>query len=836
MIRLLPSFTRTFAGLLLCLALDASAQTKPAATPPPAADASATPANAGSAPTTAARDEEVVTLSAFEVTTSSDVGYQSMHSADATRMNTPIADIPMNITVFNEEFLEDIMARRTEDVLFYDPSVTQISENDGFMVRGIKNASTNFLNGFPMEEGLGSQPLANIERVTVIKGPNAVIFGTGGFGGVVNRETKRPRTRPHTRFRTIFGEDSSWRFEFDHNEPLGDGKKFLFRVNGAWEDGLAAAPWNTPIKEKSIGTSFTWNIARATKLNVEYFFNDTQRQAQWGAPIVNGNPYGITVGDGSFLSYGERRLNFNDASDNRRNRRHIAMADFSHALTRNIEFRTQVLFEKKLQNNQETVASPEGLIILRDAVLLPRHWTRDVREQDNFRLRTELTARLETGFVSQRFIVGFSYADQQLIFDQDASSRNFGGITNAAYLNATDGIVPVNQMRYDNTGIVNAGQTAAQVRDFRNVGIDDVLADPRVVGLNPNLILPINVFDRSKSFAVPGVAARAPLLLGIRRDTAAENLETYINDIIALWENRVYINAGVRYTHSEQYRADWVAGSHPSTYFLVTPNTTERTDHGLAHNLGMVFHFDRQKRISLYGNLNRSFEPQAQVRQTFEGDLLPPELGKQRELGLKLNLADGRFQALITWFNLDHQNVSGADPVNTGFFIPLDARKSEGVEFGYNIRATKDWNIFGGYAFTQTKDDPGYKRFISSADRSPRHAFTVFNRWNNVFVPGLSFSIGTIFTGEREIAQTNINTTRRAEPFWGPTPETWQVDTNLSYSLRLKKSIMGRRASMQFSLRATNVLNETDILYYASEYEWRARAGRVIEAAVGLRF
>lgn len=780
-------------------------------------------------------DEEVVILSTFEVNTANDSGYQAANSVDVTRMATAIKDTPMNVTIFNQQFINDLLARETGDLLMFDPAITKTDENDGFMVRGIKNANTNFLNGFPLQSGLGSQPLANIDRVTVMKGPNAVIFGVGGFGGVINRETKVPHMKPATSLRVIASEHGTWRAEVDENIPLGNGKKYLFRVNGVWEDGTASIPWKSPRREIALGSAFTWLVSKQTKLNLEYFFNRQERQAQWGMPIVNGDPNGITVGDGTYLPYGDREISLNDPSDIRRNTVHIVMADLKHSFGPRFEYRAQFLYQKKLTDNTEIQALPEGLIILRDAVLVPRAWGHDDRDYDDYRVRNELSVRFATGPVKHRMIFGGAYSYSLLDFNQDQSSRNFGGITNTTYLNTTNGIIPVGQQRYDGTGIQGVGQAASTVRNYRSIGLSEVMADPRVIGLNPNLILPLNLFDPSRSFAVPDFAHRTPLLLNIRRHTFARNWEGYINDISSFWDDRVFVNIGGRYVKNQQWRGDRVTGAHPTTSLLATPNVVERWDEGIAHNLGAVFHLDRARRFSLYGNVNRSFEPQPQLRTTVEGDLLDPEKGIQRELGLKFDLGSGRFQGLITYFNIRHVNVSGADPVNSGFFIPLAGRETEGFEVGYNFRPTKSWSVFGGYAYTDSKDNPGYKRFIASADRSPRHAVTLFSSWNGLFIRGLSFNLGGVYTGPREIAQTNINATRRVEPYWGPTHATVRVDTTVGYNFRPKKKIW-KVSSIQLSLKVSNLLDETDILYYASEYEFRAQPGRGWTIACGTRF
>ncbi|OAM89177.1 TonB-dependent receptor plug domain-containing protein [Termitidicoccus mucosus] len=797
-----------------------------------------------------APDDEVVQLSAFEVTTSKDVGYQSMSSADVMRMDTPISDIPMNVNVLNEEFINDLMARDIDDILIYDPSIAKSGDSEGFMMRGILSANTVFLNGFPLTGGIGVTQLANIERVTIIKGPNAVIFGPGGFGGVVNRETKRPRPSRQSSARAIYGTLGLWRGEFDTNIPLDAGKKYLLRLNAEWEDGTVASPWSTFRKETSAGAAFTWTPTRATKLNIEYFYNKLQRQNLWSAPILNGDPDGMIVGGtvavnpetgrkelvqgGTYLTYGNRRMNLVEPDDMRDTQRHIGMVDFQHAFNNRLQLRSQFLYEKQKQANAETAPDAGGLIILKDAALLPRRATSDDRDYDNYQWRNELSAKFDTGPVYHRVLVGLSYMDQRMFMDQKVTSYNFGGITNATYLNRDPslGIIPVGQQKYDNTGIVGPNQSVSNVltpdgKDYRDLTIDKVLEDPTLAGLNPHLVMPINIFDREKSFA-----RNTPVLFpSILRDTTTRNTEVYLTDIFSFWENRVFVNIGARYARNYQGRWDWVSGN------AVQPAATkiERWDDGVAHNAGAVWHIDSAGRFSLYGNLNRSFSPQAQARPTVDGGFLDPETGQQREIGLKINLADGRVQGLVTWYHIEHNNTSAADPENSGFFVPVLGRKTEGIEVGYNLRPTDNWNLFGGYALTETKDDPRYKRYIASMDRMPRHSFTMLSRWNNFPVKGMSLRLGLIYNGERNLAETNLNASRRDEPVWGPVPATWQVDAGITYNFKLTPKNR-KSPQVRLALNAKNILDETDIMTFASEYQWRTRAGRVVEFSCGITF
>ncbi|HEY1111489.1 MAG TPA: hypothetical protein VGE76_22730, partial [Opitutaceae bacterium] len=64
---------------------------------------------AQTAPAQPPANSEPVSLSVFEVSTSRDIGYLSSHAAEATRMNTPIENIPMNVSIFNQQFIEDLL-------------------------------------------------------------------------------------------------------------------------------------------------------------------------------------------------------------------------------------------------------------------------------------------------------------------------------------------------------------------------------------------------------------------------------------------------------------------------------------------------------------------------------------------------------------------------------------------------------------------------------------------------------------------------------------------------------------------------------------------------------
>ena len=107
------------------------------------------PPNDDKANETASAD--VVELSMFTVSAADDKGYEAGNSVSATRINTPIKDLPFAVSAFTDKFVSDIGTRELADILKFAPSVTSGSEgfsngNALVMVRGFQSVPQR--NGF----------------------------------------------------------------------------------------------------------------------------------------------------------------------------------------------------------------------------------------------------------------------------------------------------------------------------------------------------------------------------------------------------------------------------------------------------------------------------------------------------------------------------------------------------------------------------------------------------------------------------------------------------------------------------------------------------------------
>jgi iron complex outermembrane recepter protein len=144
--------------------------------------------------TSSTRDQadDIVQLSEFTVHSGTDRGYIASEAVTGPRVATKIADLPYSISVITSEFLQDFdVFDFSSSVNGLSASLTGASDEGSVTLRG---TSTN--NNFILRNGfyrLGMVDRVNTDRIEVIKGPNAAIYGASNPTGVVNIVTKLPK-------------------------------------------------------------------------------------------------------------------------------------------------------------------------------------------------------------------------------------------------------------------------------------------------------------------------------------------------------------------------------------------------------------------------------------------------------------------------------------------------------------------------------------------------------------------------------------------------------------------------------------------------------------------
>lgn len=177
-------------------------------------------------------EEPVYELSAFEVTAQQDRGYYSTNSVTATRIGVPVAEIPLNITVLTETFIEDLNLESFSDLARYMTGAVGDSLNDSVRtIRGFTPLYT-LRNGFRVYRPTVA---SNIERAELVKGPVSIFFGQAAPGGIINLIPKQPRFANSAKFRTTLGAYDKFAVDGDVNRILVEDKLAL-RISGLYED------------------------------------------------------------------------------------------------------------------------------------------------------------------------------------------------------------------------------------------------------------------------------------------------------------------------------------------------------------------------------------------------------------------------------------------------------------------------------------------------------------------------------------------------------------------------------------------------------------------------
>jgi iron complex outermembrane receptor protein len=176
-----------------------------------------------------AQNTELAQASEPSVSASGDILVTGQRQA--YRGLVPVADIPQAITLLTEERLEEEQITRLADALDLSSSVARQNNFGGlwesFAIRGLvgdeNNPSGYLVNGFNAGRGFaGPRDVSGIERIEILKGPNAALFGRGEPGGSINLVTKRPTDSFAGKLEGTYGSFDFRRIEADVNVPTTD--------------------------------------------------------------------------------------------------------------------------------------------------------------------------------------------------------------------------------------------------------------------------------------------------------------------------------------------------------------------------------------------------------------------------------------------------------------------------------------------------------------------------------------------------------------------------------------------------------------------------------------
>ena len=385
-------------------------------------------------------------------------GYLTERSRSATKTDTALIDVPQSVSIVTRDLIQDQSMQSLTDVTRYVPGAGMAQgegNRDTIILRGNSSTSDFFLDGV-RDDVEYYRDLYNLDRVEILKGPNAMIFGRGGAGGVVNRVSRQANWQP---VRELSLQGGSWdgkRATFDVGDAISEG--FAARITGVYEDSGSYRD-GFELERKGVNPTFALALGEATVLRVSYEYYDYDRVADRGIPSFAAE----TAVDRPFRTdastfFGDPDQSPTAATVNQ------GSVTIDHAFNDDVRIRNRTVYadyDKFYQN----VYAGGAVDPLTGLVPLAAYNNEQLRE--NIFNQTDLTFRAATGSIGHKFLVGMELGEQTT--DNQRMTGLFNGTDIALLVPADDPnvSVPVTfaPVETDNTNHGRATIAAIYVQD-----------------------------------------------------------------------------------------------------------------------------------------------------------------------------------------------------------------------------------------------------------------------------------------------------------------------------------------------------------------------------------
>jgi catecholate siderophore receptor len=325
--------------------------------------------------------------------------YLANEKFSAMKTRTPLIDVPQSLSVVSSEQIENQAFLEIGDILRYTPGAS-IGQGEGhrdqITIRGQNTTADFFIDGL-RDDVQYFRPLYNLEQVEILRGSNALIFGRGGGGGVINRVTKSAIIDEN--FSTAMaGVDSFGAYNVSSDVNLGIEDRFGFRLNAFYES-LNNHRDEFNGERFAINPTCTAQFSPNTKVKLSYEYVDDDRVVDRGVPSLNGAP--LRGFDNTF--FGDPDLNLTTL------RAHIARGQIDHSFSDSLSFNATIQYADydKLYQNLYPIGFDQ------DAGNVSLDGYRDATARQNFISQANLVYELDTAGIGHTVLIGAEYGDQQ---------------------------------------------------------------------------------------------------------------------------------------------------------------------------------------------------------------------------------------------------------------------------------------------------------------------------------------------------------------------------------------------------------------------------------------
>ena len=323
-----------------------------------------------------------------------------LYSDQVTALKTPIPiiDVPQTVSIVTDDEIRKQGFREIGDIVRYTPGVNTSQgegHRDAVVFRGVRSTADFYLDGV-RDDVQYYRSLYNLEQVEILRGPNALLFGRGGTGGIINRVTKKAVL--DDQFGSFdMGADTFGAFDFAVDYNVSTGEKSALRIN-FHSDTLENHRDFYDGDRYGFNPTLRLEISPVTTLDLSYEHADHERFIDRGVPTLNGEP----VEAFEDIVFGDTDTNLQTL------RADIYRANLSHEFSETSKGNLVVQYSdfQKLYKNYYASGYSGGDTFTADGYL-------DPTERNNLILSGNVVNEFQTGSVKHTLLVGAEIIDTE---------------------------------------------------------------------------------------------------------------------------------------------------------------------------------------------------------------------------------------------------------------------------------------------------------------------------------------------------------------------------------------------------------------------------------------
>jgi len=645
---------------------------------------------------TATTEEDIFELSPFEVSAEGNRGYIANNAISGTRLNTSIQDLPMTLEVVTSELIADTGASNfnealnyTAGVFFENPaesseanspnanaaySAEQSPSSAGSVGAVTNNAITirGFDVPFQMRDGFrvgtsvsnlglvlgGTLDPVNIDRMEVVRGPGALLYGLSVLSGIVNVIPKKPRNEFSASFDTAVGSEDYLRIAGDvtgpiltfNNSPIGElNYRFAYanEERGDWtqfreteKEVYVAQLAYRPIQKVTLFAEYTKANTTVHGIGDQFVYdnlwsavnqdlrNEYNELTNWARELGGKGPDFRWSGPDTYYNRDEENF----------------LVDFQVHPTTDLSFKFGAFLSK-----QDAV---EFTNVMRSA-------TNKVQQT------TPLLDFDPSKDIINRFRYGIDFSEYRIAFENEGLATDYKTV--AYWWTSRPTRAESEQLRAE----VNYSFRFPNLSDW--VGEQNLLAGWQQIEDTID-------YGRPRRIEIPGEAQRVDGLFFVRPDDfeplrytgqplAMPYRDYWQSDIsyegmyllynARLFDDRMFLIAGIRYDEydvvDKEYDRTGLSATDFPTEFLYEQKAFEEPVTGTSRQLSASYRI--MEGLNVFALYAEGVSPNTGAFDGL-GNAIKPETSVSRELGVKFNLREGKIVGSFSVYEIDRENAT----------------------------------------------------------------------------------------------------------------------------------------------------------------------------------